>query len=99
MGLEVEYTVAITALWAIQTVYHDGFVHCSEEDSKTPKELRETCKRWASDAFGDYCLSLQEIANMCLEKAPDDVVSKAEVVFLSVLEHEVEFWNMGYGKA
>ncbi|XAR57011.1 hypothetical protein NMG60_11025008 [Bertholletia excelsa] len=94
MGSEVEYAVAITAFWAIEAVYQDSFAHCLEEGSLTPEELRETCERWGNDAFGQYCYSLQEIANHCLEKAPDDVVSKAEVIFLNVLEREVEFWNM-----
>ncbi|PSR92512.1 Bifunctional TENA-E protein [Actinidia chinensis var. chinensis] len=95
---EVEYTVAVTAFWAIEAVYQDSFAHCLEEDSKTPAELKETCERWGNEAFGQYCRSLREIANRSLEKAPDGVVSKAEIVFLRVLEHEVEFWNMSRGE-
>ena len=90
MSKEVEYTVAITAFWDIEAVYQDSFTHCLEEDCKT--------ERWGNEALGQYCHSLREIANHRLEKAPDEVVSKAEVVFLRVLEHEVDFWNMNQGK-
>ncbi|XAR49687.1 hypothetical protein NMG60_11032957 [Bertholletia excelsa] len=99
MSQEIDYTVAITAFWAIEAVYHESFAHCLEEDSKTPDELKGTCERWGSDAFGQYCHSLREIVDRRLEKAPADVVSKAEVILLHVLEHEVEFWNISRGKA
>lgn len=91
---EVEYTVAITAFWAIEAVYQESFAHCLQEGSKTREDLKETCERWGSDGFGQYCKSLQSVANRCLRKAPDDVVSRAERVVLRVLELEVEFWNM-----
>ncbi|XP_052191013.1 probable bifunctional TENA-E protein isoform X2 [Diospyros lotus] len=97
MSSDVEYTVAITAYWAIEAVYQASYSHCLEEDSNTPAELKEACERWGNDVFGQYCFSLQQIANRCLAKAPDDLVSKAEVVFLRVLKHEVEFWNMSCG--
>ncbi|KAA8527383.1 hypothetical protein F0562_034902 [Nyssa sinensis] len=98
MSSEVEYIVAITAFWAIETVYQESFAHCLEDGSKTAEELKDTCQRWGNDSFGQYCRSLERIANRCLEKASDDVVSKAEVVFLRVLEHEIEFWNMSHGE-
>ncbi|XP_059646616.1 probable bifunctional TENA-E protein [Cornus florida] len=95
---EVEYTVAITALWAIEVAYQESFAHCLEDGSKTPEELKETCQRWGNEGFGQYCRSLQSMANRRLAKASDDVAAKAEVVLLSVLEHEIEFWNMSRGK-
>ncbi|CAI9118984.1 OLC1v1020631C1 [Oldenlandia corymbosa var. corymbosa] len=91
---EVEYTVAATAFWAIETVYQDSFAHCLEEDSNVPEDLKETCKRWGNDGFGQYCAALQTIAERCLEKSSEDERKKAEVVFLDILENEVEFWNM-----
>ncbi|XP_027333067.1 probable bifunctional TENA-E protein [Abrus precatorius] len=94
---EVEYTVAITAFWAIEAVYQESFAHCIEEGSKTPPELKETCERWGNEGFGQYCQTLQNIANRRLQKASDDELKKAEVMLLSVLEHEVEFWNMSRG--
>ncbi|XP_058000897.1 probable bifunctional TENA-E protein [Hevea brasiliensis] len=96
---EVDYAVAITAFWAIEAVYQESFAHCLEDDSKTPSELQDTCQRWGNEGFGEYCRSLQKIANRCLEKASSDVLTKAEVTFLRVLEHEVEFWNMSHGCA
>ncbi|GAA0145812.1 transferase [Lithospermum erythrorhizon] len=95
---DVGYTVAITAFWAIETVYHDSYAHCLDDDSRTPEELRETCKRWGNDDFGQYCQSLQSIATRRLAKASNDVIAKAEAVFLQVLELEVDFWNMSNGK-
>lgn len=97
MSSEVEYTVAITAFWAIETVYQDSFAHCLEDGSNTSEELRETCQRWGNDGFGQYCRALQSIARRRLEKACDDVRKRAEVAVLDVLEHEVAFWNMSQG--
>ncbi|XP_061349191.1 probable bifunctional TENA-E protein [Gastrolobium bilobum] len=97
MSPDVEYTVAITAFWAIEAVYQESFAHCIGEGSETPAELKETCARWGNEGFGQYCQSLQKIANRRLQKASDDELKKAEVVLLSVLEHEVEFWNMSRG--
>lgn len=98
MGSEIEFTVAITAFWAIEAIYQESFAHCLEDGSKTPEELKETCRRWGNDGFGQYCHSLQNIADRCLEKASNDIIAKAELVFLKVLEHEVEFWNMSKGE-
>ncbi|KAJ9699774.1 hypothetical protein PVL29_005577 [Vitis rotundifolia] len=98
MSPEVEYTVAITAFWVIEAVYQEGFALCLKDDSKTPPELKEACQRWGNDGFGQYCRSLQNIANRHLGKAPPDVVARAEVALLQVLELEVEFWNMSQGK-
>ncbi|CAL0330198.1 unnamed protein product [Lupinus luteus] len=94
MSPEVEYTVAITAFWATEAVYQESFAHCLGEGSKTPPELKETCARWGNEGFGLYCQSLQRIADRCLRTASEEELKKAEVLFLSVLEHEVEFWNM-----
>lgn len=94
MSPELEYTVIITAFWAIEAVYHESFALCLQDGSKTSPELREACLRWGNEGFGQYCFSLQNIANRHLGKAPLNVVAKAEMVFLQVLELEVEFWNM-----
>ncbi|XP_034198903.1 probable bifunctional TENA-E protein [Prunus dulcis] len=109
MRPEVDYTVAMAAFWAIEAVYQESFAHCLEEGSKTPPELKEACQRWGNDGFGHYCSSLRNIADRLLEKAAsgsmplvkvsEDVVSKAEVTFLRVLEYEVDFWNMSCGTA
>ncbi|KAJ7955220.1 Seed maturation protein PM36 [Quillaja saponaria] len=97
MSPDVEYTVVITAFWAIEAVYQESFAHCLEEDSKIPPELLETCERWGNKGFGEYCQSLERITERQLQKASGDVLTKAEVVLLYVYEHEVEFWNMSSG--
>lgn len=97
MGLEVEYTAAITALWAIEVVYQQSFAHCLEEGARTPSELKETCQRWGNEEFSRYCSTLQMMADRRLMKATDSELRKIEVTFLRVLEHEVEFWNMSHG--
>lgn len=97
MSPDVDYTEAITAFWAIEVVYQESFAHCLEDGSKTPEELKETCQRWGNDGFGKYCKALQTIANRRLEKASDDVVAKAELNLLRILEHEIGFWNMSRG--
>ncbi|XP_071698659.1 probable bifunctional TENA-E protein [Rutidosis leptorrhynchoides] len=94
MSPEIEYAVAISVFWAIEAVYQESFAHCLEEGGKIPQELQETCERWGNEGFGAYCKSLRDIADRCLNNASPEVISKAEVSFLSVLEHEVEFWNM-----
>ncbi|KAG8484635.1 hypothetical protein CXB51_023613 [Gossypium anomalum] len=95
---EVEYKVAAVAFWAIETIYQESFAHCLEDDSKTPPELKETCQRWGNESFGQYCNSLRNIVDRQLEKASDDVITKAEATLLRVLEHEVDFWNMSHGR-
>lgn len=97
MGMEVEYTVAITALWAIEVVYQQSFAQCLEGGSKTPAELKETCQRWGNEEFGRYCSTLQKIADRRLMNATDSELKKAQVTFLRVVEHEVKFWNMSRG--
>jgi formylaminopyrimidine deformylase / aminopyrimidine aminohydrolase len=92
--LDINYTVAATAFWAIETVYQESFSFCIEGDHKTPADLLGTCQRWGNSDFGQYCKSLQQITDMCLRKAPVDVVRKAEEVFVNILKHEIEFWNM-----
>ncbi|KAL0538035.1 hypothetical protein IC582_027029 [Cucumis melo] len=94
MRPEVEYTVAITALWAIEAVYHESFAYCLEEGTKTPLELREACERWGSEGFDKYCSTLKKIADRRLEMGSGEVNKKAEVGLLRVLEYEVGFWNM-----
>ncbi|AES91958.1 putative bifunctional TENA-E protein [Medicago truncatula] len=97
MSPDVDYTVTLTAFWAIEVVYQESFAHCIEEGSKTPPELKETCERWGNEGFGQYCQSLQKILNQRLQKASDDELKKAEVMLLSIIEHEVHFWNMSRG--
>ncbi|KAH6789226.1 heme oxygenase-like [Perilla frutescens var. frutescens] len=97
MSPDVDYAQAISAFWAIEAVYQESFAHCLEDDSKTPEALKETCQRWGNDGFGHYCRALQSLANQQLQKASEEVVAKAEVNFLRVLELEVDFWNMSRG--
>lgn len=94
MRPEVEYTVAITALWAMEAVYHESFAYCLGDGSKTPPELREACERWGNEGFGKYCNTLKNIADRRMEMAAGEVAKKAEVALLRVLEYEVGFWNM-----
>ncbi|KAG8372893.1 hypothetical protein BUALT_Bualt12G0114500 [Buddleja alternifolia] len=99
MNSDVSYTEAVTAFWVIEAVYQESFAHCLEDGSKTPEELKETCQRWGNDGFGQYCCALKSIANRRLEKSSDDVVAKAEANVLTILEYEVDFWNMSRGGA
>lgn len=94
MRPEMEYTVAITALWAIEAVYHESFAYCMEDGSKTPLELREACERWGNEGFGNYCNTLKKIVDRRLEMAAGEISKKTEMALLRVLECEVEFWNM-----
>ncbi|PKA62321.1 Seed maturation protein PM36 like [Apostasia shenzhenica] len=95
---EVSYTVAITAFWAIEAVYQESFSLCLESDSKMPKELIGTCERWGNASFGQYCSSLQNIADRSLETASSVVLSEAEKAFVHVLENENYFWSMSLGE-
>lgn len=96
---EVSYPIAVSAFWAIEKVYQESFSVCLESGSKTPAELMETCQRWGNADFGRYCDAIQRISDRCLAKAPSDEVAKAEEVFLSVLSHEINFWNMSSRKS
>ncbi|KAL4202875.1 hypothetical protein AMTRI_Chr02g265720 [Amborella trichopoda] len=95
---EIDYPVVLTALWAIEVVYQESFSLCLKDDSKTPPELLEACHRWGNEEFKQYCCLLQRTTDRYLEKAPINVVAKAEEVFVRVLENEVKFWNMSYGE-
>ncbi|KAL5065512.1 hypothetical protein RYX36_027249 [Vicia faba] len=97
MSSDVEYSVALTALWACGVVYQESLAYCIEEGSKTPLEWKKICEKWGTEGFGQYCQSLQKMVDRRLLKASDEEVKKAEVVFLRILEHEVEFWNMSCG--
>ncbi|KAI9122793.1 hypothetical protein K1719_005682 [Acacia pycnantha] len=94
MGPEKKYTEVITVFWAIEAVYQESFAHVLEEGSKAPPELKETCERWGNEGFGQYCQSLLKIATRRLQRASDDQLKRSEVALLTVLELEVEFWNM-----
>ncbi|TMW92769.1 hypothetical protein EJD97_012589 [Solanum chilense] len=94
---DVKYTEAITILWAVESVYYNGFKHCLEEGNNTPNEMEEGCKIWGSDNFKQYCESVENIANRTLEEALDEDVSKTEVLILEFLENVVHFWNMNLG--
>lgn len=97
MEPEVGYTGAMVALWTIEVVYQQSFAHCLEEGSMCQSELMDTCKRWGNEEFGKYCLTLRKIVDRRLMNATDTDLKNAEVVFLRVLDYEVEFWNMSRG--
>lgn len=40
----MKYTEAITILWAVESVYYNGFGHCLEEGNNTPNEMKDGCK-------------------------------------------------------
>ncbi|KAG2315795.1 hypothetical protein Bca52824_018917 [Brassica carinata] len=83
MSSEVEYSVVMTAFWAIEAVYQESFAH--------------SCNRWGNDGFRQYCLSVKNIAERCLENASREALVEAEDVLVRVLEHEVAFWEMSRG--
>ncbi|CAF1704787.1 hypothetical protein HID58_053915 [Brassica napus] len=97
MSSEVEYSVVMTAFWAIEAVYQESFAHCLGDGNKTPAELIGACNRWGNDGFRQYCLSVKNIAERCLENASRDAFVEAENVLVRVLEHEVAFWEMSRG--
>ncbi|XP_049380302.1 probable bifunctional TENA-E protein [Solanum stenotomum] len=94
---DVKYTEAITILWAVESVYYNGFGHCLEEGNTTPNEMKDGCKIWSNDNFKQYCQSLENIANRTLEEALDEELSMTEVLILEFLENIVRFWNMNLG--
>ncbi|KAJ8557574.1 hypothetical protein K7X08_003199 [Anisodus acutangulus] len=95
---DVKYAEAVTILWAVQLVYHNGFGHCLEEGNNTPEEMKEGCKIWGNESFKQYCQSLENIANSRLEEASDEEVSKIEILILEFLENVVHFWSVNLGE-
>ncbi|VFQ80272.1 unnamed protein product [Cuscuta campestris] len=93
VGPEANYAVGLAVLWAMETVYHRGFSHCLGDDSRAAAEMKEACRKWGNEWFGNYCLSLQSAADRALAEVSDDVVAKAEVAVLQLLEIVVEVWN------
>ena len=65
------YPVAITAFWLIELVYSASFMSCLEEGAKPPFELLSTVKRWGSQEFHQYTLSLKKLADKALENATE----------------------------
>jgi len=97
MSSEVKYPVIMTAFWAIEAVYQESFAHCLEDGNKTQVELTGACHRWGNDGFKQYCSSVKNIAERCLENASGEVLGEAEDVLVRVLELEVAFWEMSRG--
>ncbi|KAM3360235.1 putative bifunctional TENA-E protein [Capsicum galapagoense] len=95
---DVKYADAVTILWAVESVYHNGFVHCLEEGNNTPEEMKEGCKIWGNENIKQYCQSLENIANKKLEEASNEQVSKNEVLILDFLENIVRYWNTNLGE-
>ncbi|MCD7457127.1 hypothetical protein HAX54_034260 [Datura stramonium] len=90
---EMNYTEAVTILWAVESVWHNGFGHCLEEGCNTPEEIKECCQIWGNENFKQYCQSLENIANSRLKNASDEQVSKTEVLILEFLQNVVHFWS------
>ena len=74
------YPVAITAFWLIELVYSASFMSCLEEGAKTPFELLSTVKRWGSQEFHQYTLSLKKLADKALENATEAEQNQAKEV-------------------
>ncbi|CAN8259057.1 unnamed protein product [Cochlearia groenlandica] len=97
MRSEVKYSAMMTAFWAIEAVYQESFAHCLEDGNKTPADLTGACNRWGNDGFKQYCSSVKNLAERCLDNASEDELSEAEDVLVRVLELEVAFWEMSTG--
>lgn len=91
---DVAYSVATTALWAIELVYNIGWGICLEPDANTSESLRDCCERWGSLDFREYVNELKGLADRTLKRASDTEMKEAEAAFVEILKLESAFWDM-----
>lgn len=77
----VAFEPAVTALWALERVYLEGWTFAQ---ASRPSPFAGFIEHWTAPAFRDYVAALAGLAS------PDHYVDLLE----EVLAHEVAFWDM-----
>lgn len=77
------FDVAIRALWAIERAYHDAWAFAAPG----APPYREVVAHWTTPQFADYVAALADVAGETSGRVVDEV-----------LEHEIAFWEMAWGR-
>lgn len=83
------YAVQVTALWAIELAYNQGW-----QLPGTPKPYAEFANRWGNQDFTEYVKLLEQLADEILSTADETIQLKAESAFLKIASLEKDFWSM-----
>jgi thiaminase len=86
------YTVAVTALWAIEQAYLEAWRGAAPGHP----DYREFVEHWTTEEFAGYVAGLREAANAALETAGEDERKQAKAALLEVARMEREFWEMAW---
>lgn len=86
------YTVAVTALWAIEQAYLEAWRGAAPGHP----DYREFVEHWTTEEFAEYVARLREAADAALQTAGEDERKQAEAAFLEVARLERDFWEMAW---
>ncbi len=84
------YAVQITALWAIELAYNQGW----QLPGTMAEPYKEFADRWGNRKFTEYVKLLEELADVALSSTSETVQNQAESVFLEITRKERDFWEM-----
>lgn len=86
------YTVAVTALWAIEQAYLEAWRNAAPGHP----DYKEFVEHWTTEEFAEYVAGLRTAADAALETAGEDERKRAEAAFLEVARLERDFWEMAW---
>ncbi len=86
------YTVAVTALWAIEQAYLEAWRGAAPGHP----DYREFVEHWTTEEFAEYVAGLRGAADAALETAGEGERKQAEAAFLEVSRLERDFWEMAW---
>ncbi len=85
------YPVAITALWAVERAYLDGW----QSAAPGAGEYRAFVEHWTIPAYAQYVAELERAADAALAAQPEEAEA-ARVAVLDVARLERDFWQMAW---
>lgn len=88
------YAVQVAAFWAIELAYNQVW----QLPGKMVKPYDEFAERWGNPGFTVYVSLLEKQADEVLQHARQEILDRAEQVFLEVAAFEQQFWDMAFGK-
>lgn len=85
------YVLQAVAFWAVETVYNQAW-----KIPESSVKYKEYANRWGNSAFTEYCLSLENQANVVLNSASDTEKYAASDIVKEIAELEIQFWDMAF---
>ncbi len=87
---DMPYGVQVTALWAIELAYNQGW----QLPGTMPEPYAEFAARWGNQDFTKYVQLLEQLADEVLSTADETIQLRAESAFLEIASFEKDFWSM-----